>query len=146
MRNRVKFCALAAMLVTGIACSSGRYSAAAFHLPGDGDATRGKAAFLELGCNNCHTVAGEDLPKPEVALQISVPLGGEVMAQVSDAYLVTSMLDPSYRLAGDRPDHSGKSRMPHYADRLTARQAIDIVAFLQAHYTVLKARPDYMYR
>ena len=146
MRNRAKFCAFAAVLVSGIACSSGRHSASAFHLPGDGDGTRGRAAFLDLGCNQCHTVAGDNLPKPDGQLQISVPLGGEINKAVTDAYLVTSMLDPSYRLTGYRPSRNETSRMPHYADLLTARQMIDLTAYLQAHYTVLKVRPDYTYR
>lgn len=146
--HRSKFLALAALLSAGAACNSGRYSAAGFHLPADGDVARGKAAFVELGCATCHEVSGGGLPQPTIQPPVPVILGGEVNRRLSDGYLVTSMMDPSYRLAPYPKDQitvAGHSRMPQYADRMTARQLIDVVAFLQAQYTVRQNMPTYVY-
>jgi hypothetical protein len=44
---------IAALLSAGVACDSGRHSSAGFRLPQDGDAERGKLAFVELGCPSC---------------------------------------------------------------------------------------------
>ena len=141
-----KVLALVVLIGSGVACTTGRYSSAAFHLPVDGDADRGKVVFVSMGCQKCHAVAGVDLERPTVQPPIPVVLGGEVDHRLSDAYLVTSVIDPSYALAPhpkDQITRDGKSLMPGYADQLTARQITDLVAFLQAHYTVRVMRPEY---
>jgi hypothetical protein len=91
-------------------------------------------------------VSGVDLPKPTVQPPVPVVLGGEIDQKLSDAYLVTSMIYPSYRLAPypkEQITSGGISRMPNYADRMTARQIIDVVAFLQSHYVVRQRPPEY---
>ena len=139
MGHRSRLLFIATLVLAGGACNSGRHSAAAFRLPPDGDAERGKAAFVALGCNSCHEVAGADLPRPTVQPPVPVVLGGPVDSRLSDAYLVTSIIYPSYQLAPypkDQITQGGESRMPHYADRMTVRQLADIVAFLQSRYFV----------
>ncbi len=146
--HRIKFLALAALLSAGAACSSGRYTSAGFHLPADGDVARGKAAFVELGCATCHEVSGGGTPQPTVQPPVPVVLGGEMDRKLSDGYLVTSIINPSYQLAlypKDQTTTAGQSRMPHYADKVTARQLIDVVAFLQAQYKVRERVPMYVY-
>lgn len=146
MGFRVKRFALAAVLFTGAACNSGRHSTAAFHLPPDGDVERGKAAFVAMGCQSCHEVSGVDLPKPTVQPVVPVVLGGMVGARLTDAYLTTSIINPSYDLApGDKAQMTsgGQSRMPHYADKMTVRQLADIVAFLQSRYFVPRLPETY---
>ena len=138
------------LLVTGLlaatgACSHGRYSKAAFQLPPDGNPEHGKAAFIALGCGSCHRVAGADLPAPTVNPPVPVVLGGEVVHRLSDGYLATSMIYPSYDLApypAAEITTEGHSRMPAYTDRMTLRQMTDIVAFLQEHYKVVRERTD----
>jgi sulfur-oxidizing protein SoxX len=142
-----KFLALAPLLVSAVACNA-RHSNAAFHLPVDGDAERGKVAFITLGCNSCHEVAGVDLPRPTAQPPVPVVLGGTVDKRLTDAFLVTEAIDPSYRLGPypkDQIASGGQSRMPHYASQMTVRQLTDIVAFLQAHYTVRPVPPEYTY-
>src|SRR5208283_1403192 len=115
MAHRWRLPAMAMLLAADVACSSGRYSASAFRLPPDGDAERGKAAFVALGCHSCHEVSGMDLPRPTVQPPVPVVLGGVVDAKLSDAYLVTSIIYPSYRLAPYPKDQiaiHGQSRMP----------------------------------
>jgi hypothetical protein len=77
-----------------------------------------------------------------------VTLGGEVDRKPSDAYLVTSMIDPSYDYAWypkSQITAKGHSLMPSYSDRVTARQLVDIVSFLQSHYSVRSWSTRYVY-
>jgi len=146
MADRSKIIAIAALLATGAACGGGRHSPSAFRLPPDGDVDRGKADFVALGCHSCHEVSGADLPRPTVQPAVPVVLGGTVGARLSDAYLVTSIIYPSYELAPypkEQITHGGQSRMPRYADQITVRQMTDLVAFLQAHYYVPRVPESY---
>lgn len=141
---------ITALLSAGTACDSGRHSSAGFRLPPSADAERGKVAFVELGCPSCHRVSGMDLPQPTVQPAVPVVLGGEVDKKLSDAYLLTAMIYPSHRLAPGAPKDQiatgGVSRMPDYTDKMTVRQAVDVVAFLQSRYTVRQTLPNYAYR
>jgi sulfur-oxidizing protein SoxX len=149
MLHRTKFVALAALLGAAAGCDSGRHTTAGFHLP-EGNVEQGKVAFVALGCNSCHAVTGVDLPKPTARPAVPVVLGGEVPEKLSDAYLVTSMIDPSYQLAPSYPKNQittgGQSRMPHYADKMTVRQLIDVTAFLQSNYAIQRAIRNYAWR
>jgi L-cysteine S-thiosulfotransferase len=142
------FLPLAMLLALATACSSGRHSSAGFRLPDGGDIEKGKAAFVALQCHTCHEVQGVDLPRPTVQPPVPVTLGGEVTEVVTDGYLVTSIINPSYELAPYPKDLitvHGKSRMPDYADRVTAKQLTDVVAFLQSRYTVRRIPNKYTY-
>jgi mono/diheme cytochrome c family protein len=141
---------LPTVLLFGIAtaCNTGRHSSAGFRLPADGNVERGKAVFLELECHCCHEVSGKDLPRPTMQPPVPVRLGGEVTKELTDGYLVTSIIYPSYALAHYSKDLitvGGKSRMPDYADRVTARQLTDLVSFLQSRYTVRRPMREYAY-
>ena len=135
---------LTAVILFGlIACDSGPRSPVGFLLP-EGDVEEGKAAFLELQCNACHTVDGVDLPPPVVipTPSASVILGGQVYEIRTDGYLVTSIMNPSHKLArGLNKEQittsTGESKMPDYSEIMTVQQLIDLVAFLQSRYTVV---------
>ena len=131
-----------------IGCDSGRHSSAGFRLPAGGDIERGKVAFVTLGCANCHQVSGGDTPHPTVQPPVPVVLGGLLDYPMPDGYLVTSIINPSYRLAHypkNQIAHGGESRMPHYADQITVRQLTDLVAFLQSRYGVRRVPTKYYY-
>jgi len=139
LARRWKSVWLVATLAASLGCQSGRHSAAGFRLPATGDIERGKAAFVAFGCSNCHEVYGSDLPRPTVQPPVSAVLGGVQDFEMTDGYLVTSIINPSYRpvrYPEDRIANGKESRMPHYADHMTVAQLTDIVAFLQSHYGV----------
>jgi len=133
--------ALALLAMLTIGCVNPR-SSAGFRLP-DGDAERGKAAFLELKCYNCHTVSGVDLAVrgKEYAYLRSVVLGGETRRVKTYGELVTSIINPSHALAPGYPKElitkGDQSAMTNFNDTLTVRQLTDLVAFLQSRYQLL---------
>jgi sulfur-oxidizing protein SoxX len=147
-RISVALLGVMALLVSG--CDTGPHAAAGFRLPPGGSPERGKADFVAFGCDTCHEVSGLALPKPTVQPPVPVLLGGPVDSPMTDGYLVTSIIYPSYRLAGHPTSQiavKGESRMPHdYAAKMTVQQLTDIVAFLQAQYVVRRTLPDYGYR
>ena len=132
------------MLVT--AACSGLKSGAGLRLP-DGDVERGKAAFLELKCNTCHTVAKTDMPAPskDFAYVRVVVLGGEVRQVKTYGALVTSIINPSHSLAPGYPKElitkDNQSAMANFNDTMTVRQLIDLVAFLQSRYEFVPPEP-----
>jgi hypothetical protein len=140
---------LAIIVVLAASCNTSRQSAAGFRLPSSGDAERGRVAFIELKCYQCHEVPGLTLPSREATSTRPVPLGGETDRIVTDGYLVTAIINPSWAIArfpaakpiGDR----GKSRMPEHSDNITVRQLTDIVAFLQSRYVVREPLPNPAY-
>jgi len=147
MSDSLKLLPVLLLIGGAIACNSGRHSSAGFRLPFDGDIERGKADFVALGCHQCHEVSGVTLPKSTMQPPVTVALGGVVYREMTDGYLVTSIVNPSYVLAPyprELVTAGGKSRMPDYSERMTVRQLVDTVAFLQSRYAVRPlARPAY---
>jgi len=135
--------------IAGIsACEVDRMSETGFSLP-EGNALNGKEAFIYLHCNECHMVAGEELPTVALADPPFVELGGKVSRVKTYGQLVTAIINPSHKLAKgypiDRISTDGKtSKMPVYNGYMTVQELIDIVAFLQPHYDVVV--PQYEYR
>ncbi|HEV2447909.1 MAG TPA: cytochrome c [Candidatus Sulfopaludibacter sp.] len=130
-----------AFLMAAVACSTARDPGRGFRLAGNGDIARGKAAFVEFGCNLCHNVQGSNLPRAAVQ---PVVLGGSVAALHSDGYLVTAIINPEYH-AVLYPDPNKRPRMPAFANRMTVQQLTDIVAYLQSRYALepLPVRNEY---
>lgn len=131
-------------------CTPAERSAQGFSLPA-GEIDRGRQAFIDLRCHACHRVEGEDFPAPVADPEIPVTLGGETHYIRSDGELVTSIINPSHRLARGFPLAPGYpeeeitagegSRMPSYSDVMTVRQLMDLVAYLQSRYTLVPAAP-----
>lgn len=112
-----------------------------FRLP-EGDAVRGQAAFTELGCHQCHSVAGVELPSYHgTPVGIAYELGGEVRLVKSYGQLVTAIIQPQHIVSEKYLQQIEKSRsegvaspMPNYNSLMTVAQLTDIVTFLHAHY------------
>jgi mono/diheme cytochrome c family protein len=128
-------------------CEADRMSEKGFSLP-EGDAIRGKDAFLYMHCHECHMIAGEDLPRVELADPPFVELGGTVTQVKTYGELVTAIINPSHKLAKGYPldvvSNEGRSKMPIYNGFMTVQELIDIVMFLQPYYEVYV--PEYEYR
>jgi len=114
----------------------------------EGNAAEGKVQFVSLGCVNCHSVVGAELPDPDEAGPVQVRLGSRTGRQMTYGQLVTAIVNPSHRLPiGHRRtgvSANGESRMAPYNDILTVTQLTDIVAFLLQHYSEAE-RPGYKY-
>jgi mono/diheme cytochrome c family protein len=142
--------AVMAMLAFGVliisGCGADRMSEKGFSLP-EGDAVRGKDAFLYMHCHECHMIAGEELPRVAMADPPFVELGGTVSKVKTYGELVTAIINPSHKLAKGYPlevvSNDGESKMPVYNGFMTVQELIDIVMFLQPHYEVYVPKYDY---
>ncbi len=127
---------LTLVVALGAACSQENRE---FALP-PGDTSAGQTTFVELHCNDCHSikdiVARSANPDPE----IYVELGGEVTRIKTYGELVTSIINPTHRLSRGRDprtvDADGESKMRLYNDTMTVQQLVDLTTFLSAQYSV----------
>ncbi|MFT5166019.1 MAG: sulfur-oxidizing protein SoxX [Saprospiraceae bacterium] len=114
-----------------------------FALPA-GDITSGKATFIKLSCNECHSITGIDWKgNPE---NLNVPLGGKVTTLKSYGELVTSVINPSHKLARvyqqTVENENNSSKMNNYNEVMTVQELVDIITFLQSEYEI-KPPPTY---
>ncbi len=110
-----------------------------FVLP-PGDAEAGQATFVELGCNNCHSVTDKVEHAPLGDNPIHVELGGTVTRVKTYADLVTSIINPSHKLSRGANTmtvtEEGESKMPVYNDVMTVQQLVDLTTFLEQTYQI----------
>ncbi len=118
-------------------CDTGPKGSVGFSLP-DGDVERGKAAFIEFKCNACHVSKEVAQLGDGASSGVSVVLGGETTHIKSYGELVTSIINPSHRVARrdstDMASEGGESKMVSFNDVMTVTQLIDLVAFVQSNY------------
>lgn len=133
--------AIAAAAASLLACQPNQKSSAGFRLP-DGDPVKGQAVFVQMRCHDCHKVRGIELPAPAASPPAMVDLGGEVPYAKTDGELITSIINPSHRIApgwkAEQVQKGDTSRMRDYGEILNIRQTIDLVAFLQSRYKVVR--------
>jgi hypothetical protein len=136
-----------AILAGVSACDMTARSSQEFALP-EGNAGKGQQAFISLQCTACHRLHNLELPAPEIEGPVMIVLGGGVSKVKSYSELVTSIINPSHRLArGIRKDEisaEGESLMANYNDVMTVTELTDLVAFLQSQYEI-RPRPGYRY-
>jgi hypothetical protein len=118
-----------------------------FTLP-PGDAERGKEAFVQFRCYDCHTVSGVEMRVGEQRDQAVVELGGAVGRVRTYDDLVTAIINPSHRWAQGYSEalvaQEGMSKMTVYNDVMTVSQLVDLVKFLEGTYELLTPSPtDY---
>lgn len=119
------------------ACSRGEDSSQGFSLP-EGDVAAGKDAFVSLQCNACHVT--QDIDKMRIFTDDTptVRLGGNVSRVKTYAELLTSIINPSHRLAPGYPSEKvadgDTSKMRNYNNVMTVEQLINLVSYLQTQY------------
>ncbi len=137
---------MAALLaVATAACDAGPKSGRGFTLP-EGDAARGEEVFVQLQCTDCHSVADRDDLREGVVPVLNVQLGGKTPRIATYGELVTSVINPSHRIAqraSGQPVETpeGESLMRNYNDVMTVAELIDLVAFLQDQYELEPVSP-----
>jgi sulfur-oxidizing protein SoxX len=101
---------------------------------------------LHYRCVECHTLAstefvGEDWEYNEQR-DISVMIGGKSTKLQTYGDLVTSIINPSHRIAkgyvrDDLVDDAGESKMRVYNDVMSVTELVDLVTFLHPQYELI---------
>lgn len=127
------------LLCGGLLVSSCNDQAGGFALPA-GDIEEGKAIYMRLACDACHSISEIEWKGGSDSLEIH--LGGEVSTQKSYGDLVTSVINPSHKIARRYKQKSAAdtteivSKMKNYNEVMTVQELIDLVTFLQSEYKV----------
>lgn len=145
MNRLTSLSAILGLFLTLTGCSPEPTSGMGFRLP-DGDPEEGKMAFIYMQCNQCHYIEGLNLP-PVPDAEPYVELGGRVTHVKTYGNLVTSIINPSHKLASGYAEElisqDGESNMYNYNRHMTVQELTDLVAFLQSHYDVVPPQFDY---
>jgi mono/diheme cytochrome c family protein len=102
-----------------------------FSLP-PGDAGAGRQVFLAMECFVCHEVRGEESPRDSKAPRRPGPALTGMGSHHPATYFAESILSPN-RVIILGPGYTGAdglSTMPSYADTMTVKQLVDVVAYL----------------
>lgn len=148
MRAKHALPILLASLVALSACDpEARMAQRGFRLP-EGNAQAGREAFLYMQCNQCHTIAGMELPAIPDKDPPYVELGGKVTKVKTYGELLTAIIYPSHKLADGYAEElvseDNESNMYVYNEHMTVQELIDIVMFLQDQYDIII--PETVYR
>jgi len=137
------FISLCLTLMTG--CGAEMKEARGFSLP-EGDPELGKIVYRTMECSSCHVLPDIEQSTTYEEQDISVKLGGSVTRIKTYGELVTSVINPSRRIAQiyepQNTDSEGNSAMRNYNDIMTISQLIDLVSFLQAQYELKPYEPS----
>ena len=142
---------LTSLLLLISACDQERVANRGFSLP-PGNAENGQLLFIEHRCIACHVIAGTEFVGDEDKLTenggIAVELGGITNNVQTYGDLVTSIINPSHRIAKGYPlaqiTDNGDSKMAYYNEVLTVAELTDLVTFLKSKYE-LKSYPKSAY-
>jgi mono/diheme cytochrome c family protein len=134
---RVRLSALVFSIALLAGCDTGPKSSMGFTLP-DGDEAAGQAVFVAMNCSSCHSISGMPELREGLEPEMSIALGGDTTRIKTYGELVTSIINPSHKLARSYPadmvSDDGVSKMRNYNDAMTVSELIDLVAFVQGQY------------
>jgi hypothetical protein len=97
-----------------------------------GDASAGRKAFVDLKCNVCHQVAGEDF---EIRVPKDfAPVLGATEGRKSPQEIAEFVITPSHTISEKtgRWQDNTMSGMGDYSNVITVRQLVDVVAYIRA--------------
>ena len=111
-----------------------------FRLPA-GDSDSGREAFVALRCIHCHGVKGVHLEHPELYRRIRIDLAASTRFVTDSASLILAIATPRhvtqerYGAALSPTDWDRIDPfMPDFSTRMTVRELMDLVAFLEQSY------------
>ena len=138
---------MASLLALSACDQEARLDSKGFRLP-EGDVQTGRETFLYMQCNQCHTIAGMQLPTIPGKGAPYVELGGKVTKVKTYGELVTAIIYPAHKLADGYAKEvvstDGESNMYIYNRHMTVQELINLVEFLQPQYDVII--PEITYR
>ncbi|MFL1011014.1 hypothetical protein [Flavisericum labens] len=142
--NLSNFLLVFVLLCGSLLISSCNKQARAFALP-EGDIEKGKVTYKRLACNECHIIS--EIEWRGGSDNLKIPLGGEVSNQKSYGELVTSVINPSHKIARfynqKTSTEEGLSKMRNYNEVMTVQELIDLVTFLKSEYQIITQPTDY---
>jgi len=99
-----------------------------------GDAAEGRRVFVAMECFACHDVKGEAFPHDSKRARDAGPDLTGMGLHHPPEYFAESIINPNRVIVMGSgytgPDHL--SKMPSYADTMTVKQLIDMVAYLRS--------------
>lgn len=126
------------------ACIPSPESPIGFSLP-QGNAVEGEKVFIRYQCLACHNLEGFDYYLVNKELEPPVLLGVTSTRVRTYAELVTSIINPSHKLAHNYQlaiiQKDGESKMLVFNDVMTVTELVNLVTFLQPKYKI----PHYEY-
>ncbi|WP_158969177.1 c-type cytochrome [Paraglaciecola sp. L3A3] len=141
MKMLIVFTCIILISVLG-ACRYSPDSPIGFSLP-KGDLLQGEKVFIHYQCQACHVLDGYEDKALVKEFDTPIPLGGTTSTIKTYAQLVTSVINPSHKLAHRNnsikeklTNDDGRSKMRVFNDVMTVQELIDLVTFLQPKYQV----------
>ncbi|WP_114325095.1 cytochrome C [Candidatus Colwellia aromaticivorans] len=137
------FCYFAFISISLVSCDLGPDSPQGFSLP-QGDVDKGAMVLTKYQCLACHHINGIEQAAGINNPGLNVRLGGNSTKVKTYAELVTSVINPSHKLARGYPlaivTVDGESKMRNFNDVMTIAELVDLVEFLQPHYKLVPYR------
>ena len=116
-----------------------------------GDISEGQAAFVDLGCHQCHTVSGVDLAPYGGESPVTLELGGTIVYAKTYADLVTSIINPNHSVSDEylkalpRDARGAITTIMPFNDQMTVTQLVDLVTFLNSRYVLMEGYKENYY-
>jgi sulfur-oxidizing protein SoxX len=145
--NKIIWLPTIAIVTLIAACSYGPDSPKGFSLP-QGNEAMGEKVFIKYECLSCHSLTDYETDAvimESISREFDEPikLGGTTSTVKTYGQLVTSVINPSHKLAHrsrfykeSLVNEDGTSKMWVFNDVMTVQELIDLVAFLQPKYKV----------
>ena len=132
------------LLFGSLIISSCNKQSLGFALP-EGNFEKGKVTYQRLACNECHSIP--DIEWKGGKDNLNIHLGGEVTSLKTYGELVTSVINPSHKVASFynemTSDEGDLSKMKNYYEVMTVQELIDLVTFLQSEYQIVSPPVKY---
>ena len=143
LKNLPHYFLLCLLFLGSLVMSSCNQQAQGFALP-KGDIERGAMIYRSFSCNSCHSISNVEWQGG--ADDLNIPLGGAVSTQKTYGELVTSVINPSHKIAPSYQQtttDAGLSKMENYNEVMTVQELIDLIAYLQSEYDIVPPTTEY---